>query len=161
MPKEVLEARVGRLLRQRGLTLATAESCSGGLLGHRLTNVSGSSDYYLGGVISYHNRIKTALLNVEPAVLEREGAVSNPVARQMARGVSQLMGADIGIGITGIAGPSGGTAEKPVGLVFIALVMERYEHCERYIWPYDRVGNKDASVERALQMTLEILQGED
>lgn len=157
MPEGVLEVRVGKLLQQRGLTLATAESCTGGLLGHRLTNVSGSSDYYLGGVISYHNAIKTALLKVNPLLLEREGAVSNPVARQMARGVCRLMGADLGIGITGIAGPSGGTAEKPVGLVFIALAMERYEHCERYIWPYDRVGNKEASVERALQMVLEVL----
>lgn len=149
--------RVGNLLRQHRLTLATAESCTGGLLGHRLTDVPGSSDYYLGGVIAYANSVKVALLGVDPAVLEREGAVSEAVARQMAAGVRRLLGADIGIGITGIAGPAGGTAEKPVGLTYIALATATKERCERHIWPYDRLGNKWASAERALEMIIEHL----
>jgi nicotinamide-nucleotide amidase len=112
---------VGRLLAARKATLATAESCTGGLLGGMLTAVSGSSEYYLGGVVSYANRIKAQQLGVDPDMLEEHGAVSEPVARAMAEGVRQQFGVDYGIGITGIAGPSGGTAAKPVGLVYIAL----------------------------------------
>jgi PncC family amidohydrolase len=158
--EELLEAHVGALLRQRGLTLATAESCTGGLLGHRLTNVPGSSDYYLGGVVSYADAVKRALLGVEPEVLAREGAVSEAVARQMAAGVRRLLHADLGIGITGIAGPTGGTPGKPVGLVYIALAAEGTGRCERHLWPYDRLGNKEASARRALRMLQEYLEPE-
>lgn len=154
---KALERQVGELLRQHGLALATAESCSGGLLGHLLTNVPGSSDYYLGGVISYGNAAKVSLLHVDPSLLEREGAVSEPVARQMAQGVRSLLDSDIGIGITGIAGPGGGTAEKPLGLVYIALDMVQVQRCERHVWPHDRQGNKRASVERALEMIVQVL----
>ncbi len=154
-----LEARVGAALRDRGLTLATAESCTGGLVGHLVTNISGSSDYYQGGVISYSNEVKARLLGVGVDILERDGAVSEPVARQMAQGVRRLIGADIGIGVTGIAGPTGGSAEKPVGLVYIALSADSEDRCERHVWPYDRIGNKEASAQRALEMILEFLEG--
>lgn len=157
---ESIEARLGRDLQDRGRTLATAESCTGGLVGHRLTNVPGSSAHYLGGVICYANAVKATLLQVPWDLLEQQGAVSDAVARQMARGVRGLLGADIGIAVTGIAGPGGGTAEKPVGLVYIALAAEGVEICERHRWPYDRQGNKEASAQRALQMVLEYLQKE-
>ena len=158
MSKVPPETRIGVLLRQRGVTLATAESCSGGLLGHRLTNVPGSSDYYLGGVIAYANAAKVALLGVDRGALERAGAVSEVVARQMAAGIRRLLGSDLGVAITGIAGPSGGTPEKPVGLVYIALADGQGERCERHVWPYDRQGNKRAAVERALGMIEEYLR---
>jgi len=155
---EPLEACIGELLRARGMTIATAESCTGGLLGHRLTNVSGSSDYYLGGVVSYSNAAKISFLGVDPGALEREGAVSEAVARQMARGVRRLLGADLGIAVTGIAGPTGATPGKPVGLVYIALAAEGVEQCERHVWPHDRLGNKEASAQRALEMAIEFLE---
>ncbi|MEX0600240.1 MAG: competence/damage-inducible protein A [Rhodothermales bacterium] len=116
---ESLEGVVGRLLRERNLTIAVAESCTGGYVAHTITNVSGSSSYMLGGVIAYSNRIKTELLGVDPEVLEGDGAVSEAVARQMAAGIREHMDADIGVSTTGIAGPTGGTSEKPVGTVWI------------------------------------------
>ncbi len=158
MTDQSLESHVGMLLRQRNLTLATAESCTGGLLAHRLTNVAGSSDYYLGGVVAYSNAVKIALLKVERRLLEREGAVCEEVARQMARGVRHLLGADIGIGITGIAGPGGAVSGKPVGLVYIALAARGTESSERHVWPHDRLSNKEASVDRALEMVREHLE---
>jgi PncC family amidohydrolase len=157
MEKISLETRVGTTLSQCGLTIATAESCTGGLLGHRLTNVSGSSDYYRGGVISYSNYAKVELLAVDPKELQKGGAVSETVARQMAQGVRRLLNSDLGIGITGIAGPTGGTVEKPVGLVYIALAAETYLRCERHIWHEDRRGNKEASAARAMEMVLGFL----
>jgi PncC family amidohydrolase len=160
MAAETLEARVGSCLRARGWRLATAESCTGGLLGHRLTDVPGSSDYYLGGVVAYADEVKVALLGVSPERLAREGAVSEGVAREMALGVRQRLGAEVGVGITGIAGPSGGTPEKPVGLVFIAVASPSGIRCERHRWPYDRAGNKEASVRRALEMVVEVLEKE-
>ncbi len=115
------EETVGRLLRRRSATLATAESCTGGLLGGRITSVPGSSAWYLGGLIAYSNAVKVRHLGVGSGLLTTHGAVSEPVARQMARGVRRRFGSDYGIGITGVAGPTGGTADKPVGLVWIAV----------------------------------------
>jgi nicotinamide-nucleotide amidase len=116
-----LASVVGQLLKQNGQTLAVAESCTGGGLGQMLTAVPGSSDYFLGGVISYHNSVKTSLLQVDPEDLETLGAVSDKVAQQMAQGVRTSLGATWGLSITGIAGPGGGTDTKPVGLVYIGL----------------------------------------
>jgi len=158
MTGEPLEVAIGSRLRRRGLTLATAESCTGGLLGHRLTNAPGSSDYYGGGFIAYANAAKVALLGVDAALLAREGAVGEAVAVQMAAGARERLQADLGISTTGIAGPAGGTASKPVGLVYIALVAEGTARCERHVWPHDRAGNKAASAERALAMLLEYLE---
>lgn len=112
---------VGRLLRQRKQTLAVAESCTGGLLGGSITEVSGSSDYFVGGVIAYSNEMKIRQLGVPREVLEKHGAVSEPTVRCMAEGVRKLTGADIGVGVTGIAGPTGGTPSKPVGLVWFGV----------------------------------------
>ena len=116
-----LEQVVGDGLRQRGLTLAVAESCTGGLLSKRITDIPGCSDYYLGGVCSYANSVKMNVLGVKKETLDAVGAVSPEVAEQMAEGVARALGADVGVGITGVAGPGGGTDEKPVGLVYISI----------------------------------------
>ena len=116
-----LEQVVGDGLRARGLTLAVAESCTGGLLSKRITDVPGCSDYYLGGVCSYANEVKMKVLGVQKETLDTVGAVSPEVAEQMAEGVARALGADVGVGITGVAGPGGGTDEKPVGLVYISV----------------------------------------
>ena len=119
--KESLESVVGSLLKRQGKTLATAESCTGGYLGKLLTDVPGSSDFYRGGIISYSNELKIRHLEVSPEVLDRWGAVSKQVACEMARGVRKFSDADLGVSVTGIAGPSGGSPEKPVGLVYLGL----------------------------------------
>lgn len=119
MGDDTLEGAVGRLLRERGRTIAVAESCTGGLVASRISDVSGASGYLLGAIVAYCNRVKTNLLGVDADVLDVEGAVSETVALQMARGARTRMGADIGISTTGIAGPTGGTPDKPVGTVWI------------------------------------------
>jgi len=124
---EMIEEVVGNLLIQKKLTLSTAESCTGGLLSHRITNVAGSSSYFLEGVVSYSNQAKVDILGVPMELIEIHGAVSDPVVKAMANGVKKLSGSDFGIGISGIAGPGGGTDEKPVGTVFIGLQTEKKE----------------------------------
>jgi len=124
---EMLEEVVGNLLKQKNLTLATAESCTGGFLSHRITNMAGSSSYFMEGVISYSNEAKAEILGVPLELIDSHGAVSGPVVRAMAEGVKKLAGSDFGIGISGIAGPSGGTPEKPVGTVFIGLETDSKE----------------------------------
>ncbi len=142
---------VARLLKARNWTLAVAESCTGGLLGHRITEVPGSSAYFLGGVIAYADAVKASVLDVDAALLRRWGAVSPQVAAAMAGGVRVRLGADVGIGITGIAGPTGGTAEKPVGLVYIGLALPRERRVWRHVWTDDRSENKVASARAALR----------
>jgi nicotinamide-nucleotide amidase len=117
---ENLEGAVGRLLREHKLTVAAAESCTGGLIANRISDISGASSYFLGGIVAYCNSVKIHALGVDDDVLEHDGAVSETVALQMARGVREWLGADIGVSTTGIAGPTGGTPEKPVGTVWIA-----------------------------------------
>jgi nicotinamide-nucleotide amidase len=140
--------------RARGLTIAVAESCTGGLLGARLTAIPGSSDVVLGGVIAYGNRVKVELLGVSPDDISAHGAVSEPVARQLAAGARARLSADVGIGITGVAGPGGGTAEKPVGTVWIAVDVrgEAVVHDGRYI------GDREEIRFRATQRALDLLR---
>ena len=129
---EPLEAVVGRLLRDRRSTLAVAESCTGGLISHRLTNVSGSSDYLERSVVVYSNRAKTELLNIPEDILKKHGAVSEPVALLMAKQIRELSGTTFGLSVTGIAGPTGGSPEKPVGTVFIGVASESTEEVKQY-----------------------------
>ena len=155
------ELTVGQLLRARCATIATAESCTGGLLGSMLTDVSGSSDYYVGGVIAYTNQVKCDVLGVNPETLSSAGAVSRETAMQMARGVRRLLGSDYALSTTGIAGPTGGTTKKPVGLIYVALAGPSGERCEQHIWDQDRIGNKTLSARRALEMLVEHLTEQD
>jgi len=139
--EDTMEAVVGGLLRDAGRTLATAESCTGGLVAERVTRVPGSSDYFVGGEVTYTDELKVRQLGVPPSLLAEHGAVSEPVARAMAEGVRQALGSDFGIGITGVAGPGGGSAAKPVGTVHIALAGP--------VFGLDKDGkdNKDIAVE--------------
>jgi PncC family amidohydrolase len=125
-----------------------------------LTDIPGSSDYFLGGVIAYADSVKRSVLGVRPGTLSVLGAVSEETAIQMARGARRLLNADYALSVTGIAGPSGGTRQKPVGLVYIALIGPGVERCERHVWQGDRLANKRASARRALQILIEHLGGE-
>ncbi len=156
--EENLEIKIGPLLKQLGLTLSTAESCTGGEVGHLITNVAGCSEYYLGGVISYDNRIKQQLLSVPAKVLENTGAVSSDCALAMARGARKLLGTNLALSTTGIAGPGGATPGKPVGLVYIGLVDDKgFEESRKFNWKYDRIGNKEFSARAALELLFEYL----
>ena len=155
---ESLEVRVGQALKTRGWTLAVGESCTGGLLSHRLTGVAGSSDYFLGGVVAYSNPAKQALLGVDPLILEEHGAVSPETAKEMARGSRAGLLAHVGLSVTGIAGPGGGTQDKPVGLTYIGVITPEGERVERYQWSGDREANKQASAEAALELLLRALR---
>lgn len=145
------------LLRTR-LTVAVAESCTGGLLGAALTEMSGSSAYFLGGVLAYHDSVKVGLLGVQRLTIAEHGAVSGPVAREMAEGVRQAVGADLGISITGVAGPTGGTEAKPAGTTFICVTGLGMTRTERFTWAGDRRGNREHSVRAALGMLAELIE---
>jgi PncC family amidohydrolase len=153
-----LEVIIGQLLTQHKLSLAVAESCTGGLIGHRLTNVPGSSEYFFGGVVAYAYDAKEHLLGVHHNTLYEHGAVSEETAREMARGARRALGADVGIAATGIAGPGGGMPGKPVGLTWIALSARDVERAEHFIWDGDRLTNKEKSAEAALAMLKEYLE---
>lgn len=155
---EPLEVSVGGLLRQHGLWLAVAESCTGGLVSHLLTNVPGSSDYFLGGVIAYANQAKVNLLGVRQVTLDEHGAVSRETAIEMARGVRSHLQASIGLSVTGIAGPSGGTPEKPVGTVWIGLSASDEEIARYFHWSGDRLSIKEQSAQAALQIVKQYLE---
>ena len=146
-----MEAVVVRLLTEKKQTVALAESCTGGNIAHRLTNVPGASVVLLGGVVSYANSAKEHLLGVQPETLRQHGAVSEAVAREMAGGARQKFGADYALAVTGIAGPGGGTAEKPVGTVYIALASVDGVEVDRMLNPVDRVTFKDLTATQALE----------
>lgn len=153
-----LEVRLGEALRSKGLTICAAESCTGGLVMHRLTNIPGSSAYVVGGIVAYSNAVKQALLNVRQGTLIAYGAVSEQTASEMALGARALFKADIAVSITGIAGPDGGTVEKPVGLTYIGLAGgDDILIMQRHIWPGDREAVKAASADAALQLALDTL----
>ncbi|MEK6561510.1 MAG: CinA family protein [Nitrospirota bacterium] len=155
---EPIEEIIGRLLRRRGWRLSTAESCTGGLIGHRITNVPGSSDYFDGGVITYSNDAKMKLLRVPEELITTYGAVSRQSAVAMAEGIRKLRGVEIGIGVTGIAGPAGGTAVKPVGLVYIALSSPVRVECKEFRFDGDREMIKLQASEAALNMLRRLLE---
>lgn len=150
---ESMAEATGRLLRDRGLTLATAESCTGGALGKLVTDVAGSSDYYLGGIISYANAVKVEMLGVPAGLIDEHGAVSREVAEAMAAGVRARLGADIGVAITGVAGPGGGTADKPVGTVWIAIASESSVESKRLALGGERIVVRKRAANVALEMT--------
>ncbi len=156
-----LDVEIGRLLTEQGLTLALAESCTGGLISHRVTMTPGSSDYFLGGVVSYANSVKERILGVDAEVLVSKGAVSAPTAAQMAVGVRERFGADIAVSVTGIAGPDGGTPEKPVGLVFMGFANARGEvNVRQFNFKGNRLEIKEQTCRAALEWLWEYLDKE-
>jgi len=155
LTRDSLEVDLGKSLKNNGLTLSIAESCTGGLIAHVVTNVPGSSDYFDRGIVSYSNSAKRELLNVRERSLMEHGAVSEEVALEMARGVKENAGTEIGLSTTGIAGPGGGTEEKPVGLVYVGLVIDDEDHVRRLNLEGDRKTNKWLSTKKALEFLLE------
>lgn len=155
-----LAARVQKLMIERGLTVATAESCTGGLIGYALTENSGSSEFYSGGLISYSNELKEHELGVEHATLERHGAVSAQTCVAMAEGARLRYEASVGLAVTGIAGPDGGSEQKPVGLTYVGVADESGHDVRRNIWTGDRHENKVLSAEAALRLLLDRLEAE-
>ncbi|MBC8506075.1 MAG: CinA family protein [Anaerolineales bacterium] len=158
MSEVPLEIAIGKMLRQRGLRLAVAESCTGGLIGHRITNIPGSSTYYMGSVTAYAYEAKVRLLGVKWKTLEEFGAVSEQVVSQMAQGVRRALAADIGLSVSGIAGPGGGTEDKPIGLTWVGLSAVNHEETREFIWDGDRLFNKEKSAEATLQLLVEYLE---
>lgn len=158
MPKS-MEIQVGRLLRERGLKLALAESCTGGLLASRITDVPGSSAYFLGGIVAYAYEAKADLLGVAWDTLNTRGAVSRETVLEMAQGVRGRMKADLALSVSGIAGPDGGTPEKPVGTTWLGLAAEDGAWAKIFQFAGDREGNKMAAADAALSLLLDYLQG--
>jgi PncC family amidohydrolase len=154
-----LAARVGAGCRAARLTIATAESCTGGLVAHLLTEVPGSSAYLAGGFVTYANAAKIALVDVPATVLSAHGAVSAQVAVAMAEGARRRLGVDLAVAVTGVAGPDGGTDAKPVGLTYVAIADRDGDAVQRYLWSGDRSGNKRASAAAALALVLDRLTG--
>lgn len=153
-----LAVELGALLRARGLTLALAESCTGGLIGSLITDVPGSSEYFLGSAATYAYSAKEAILGVRRETLLAHGAVSAETAAEMAQGARRIFGADIAAAVTGIAGPGGGTLDKPTGLTHVHLSAADAEIGEHYIWDGDRWGNKLLSAEAVLRLILDYLR---
>ena len=158
MKKRNLESLIGELLTIKKLTIATAESCTGGLIANRITNVPGSSKYFERGIISYSNESKTELLNVPLNIIESTGAVSEQTAKAMAIGVKELAKTDLGLGVTGIAGPGGGTIEKPVGLVYIGFATNLSVKVKRYNFNGNRKEIKQQTADAALNIILDWLK---
>jgi competence/damage-inducible protein CinA C-terminal domain len=152
-----LEQTIGSLLHSRGLKLATAESCTGGLIADLITNVPGSSDYFLGGVVAYAYEAKVVLLHVSWDTLRLKGAVSRETVIEMARGVRTTLGADIGISVSGIAGPGGALPHKPVGTTWIGLSTLAGDWTRKFVWEGDRRSNKQSSAEAGLLLLLDYL----
>lgn len=159
MDNLTLSQQVGDALTQHGMTISTAESCTGGLILSTLTDISGSSAYVVGGMVTYSNEAKMQHVNVQEETLIQYGAVSEPVAREMAIGVRQVFDTDYALSVTGIAGPGGGTETKPVGLTFIGLSgRDGIVAVQRHVWDGSRVANKQASVHAALTLLLTMIE---
>ncbi len=159
MTKPTIEIQIGKILRQRGLSLATAESCTGGLIADRITDIPGSSEYFTGGVVAYAYEAKVALIHVSWDTLRKYGAVSRETVIEMARGVRTALGADIGLSVSGIAGPGGGLPDKPVGTAWIGMSANDGDWARTFIWDGDRRQNKENSAQAALQFVLDYLEG--
>lgn len=153
------EERLGRLLRERKLTVAVAESCTGGLISSRITDVAGASDYFLAGLVTYSNEAKERFLSVPKDLIVAKGAVSREVAEKMAEGVRHAAGADIGFSVTGIAGPGGGTKEKPVGTVCMGLAAGGTVLARQHGFDGDRSAIKRQSADEAMTFVLDYLEG--
>jgi PncC family amidohydrolase len=143
---------------ERGLTVSTAESCTGGLVAHAITEVPGSSAHFRGGIVAYSNEVKEAELGVAPEVIRAHGAVSAQVARAMAEGARRRLGSTLAGAVTGVAGPDGGTEQKPVGLTYVAVAAPQGVEVRRFVWAGDRRANKLASAEAVLRLLLEASQ---
>jgi PncC family amidohydrolase len=154
---EQLAERLQQLAVARGVTVGTAESCTGGLVGHAITSVPGSSAYYLGGVISYADRAKVELLGVTASTIDRHGAVSAQSAVAMAEGLRERLGCHLAVAVTGVAGPAGGTDAKPVGLTYVAVAEPAGHRVERHHWDGDRSTNQTLSAAAALSMLITTL----
>lgn len=154
-----LEELLHEYLHARRLRITTAESCTGGLVADRITNVSGSSEYFPGGIVSYSNEVKASLLGVSWTTLNTYGAVSEETVLEMARGAKKLFNADIAVSVSGIAGPTGGTPEKPVGTTWFGLSTNDGDWSRHFVWDGDREQNKHYSSEAALQFVIDYLEG--
>lgn len=151
MPKK-LATEIGRLLKKNRRTLAIAESCTGGLVSSAITDVPGSSDYFLGAVVAYHDRVKASVLGVSKKILHRYGAVSPQTALKLAETVRKKLRSDYGLAVTGIAGPSGGTKTKPVGLVYVGLASKEGSVAKKFIFPGDRRSIRNRAAQKALSL---------
>lgn len=156
---ERLEERVHAMLRQRGLRIAVAESCTGGLICGRITNMAGASDYFEAGIITYSNKAKEQFVDVPHELIASKGAVSPETARAMAEGVRKTIGVDMGVSVTGIAGPGGGTVEKPVGTVFMALSTAERSVVRQHLFTGDRMAIRDKAANEALRLIVDYLEG--
>jgi len=155
-----LEKQMGELLTQRGLKLALAESCTGGLLANRVTDVPGSSAYFVGGVVAYAYEAKVGLLDVSWDTLRAHGAVSRETVIEMARGARMALGADVALSVSGIAGPGGGLPDKPVGTTWIGLSTTDGDWARKFVWDGDRAQNKAYTADAAFQFLLDYLNNE-
>ncbi len=153
------EERLNVVFTQKGLKLAVAESCTGGLIASRITDVAGSSVYFEAGVVTYSNRAKEVFLSIPHDLLASKGAVSPEVARKMAEGVRHVTGADIAVSVTGIAGPGGGSDEKPVGTVYIGLAAAGSHLVQKYLFKGDRASIRKQTADTALSLVLDYVEG--
>ena len=151
---DAIEKQLGAFLLERGATVATAESCTGGEIAHLITSVPGSSAYFKGSVVAYANEVKERVLGVDAGVLEREGAVSEPVVLQMAEGVKRLMGTDYAVATSGVAGPGGGTEEKPVGTVWIGVATPKGSYARRFAFSFTRERNIAKAASKAIELLI-------
>ena len=154
-----LAERLQAACLERGLTVAVAESCTGGLVADAITDVPGSSGYFLGGIVSYADSAKVALLDVPTEVLAAHGAVSAQIGRAMAEGARARFGADLAAAVTGVAGPDGGSEAKPVGLTYVAVAGSAGVDVRRFLWTGDRDANKGAGAEAVLELLIEWAAG--
>ena len=152
-----LEEKIAKTLLKHSKTLSIAESCTGGLLTHRLTNIPGSSGFLMATVVCYSNQSKTRILQVPSVLIKKYGAVSMPVAKRMAQGVRRILNTDFAVSITGIAGPDGGTTQKPVGLTFIAIANRQKVICQQKIFKGNRLRVKKQATDHALKLLAKFL----